>query len=79
MTVFVILVGQLFANISVKYILLHQLHQQEVCMMEKQLIGLEVKLKKETKKGIWQPTNASDLKVFSRRALMALPKWNETP
>jgi len=47
--------------------------------MEKLLIGMGLKVKKEIKKGIWQPTNDSDLKVFSRRALTALPKWNEKP
>ena len=79
MTVFAILAKELSANTSVKYTSLPQLHQQEVCMMEKRLIGLGVKLKKEKKKGIWLPINDSDLKVFSRRALMALPKWNGKP
>ena len=49
MTVFAILAKELSANTSVKYTSLPQLHQQEVCMMEKRLIGLGVKLKKEKK------------------------------
>ena len=74
MKVFAMGVGELFVNISVKYMSLRQLHQQEVCMMEKRLIGLGLKLRKETKKGIWQPTSASDLRVFSRRALNGAAK-----